>query len=805
MLYPKNYEEKIGFDKIRGLLAAECNGPIGQAFVHRMRFTDRYEVILKLLTQTEEFRKIIASGESFPDSHYLDVADALQKATLEGAFLNEDEFYDLKRSLETLFKCIDFFAKKDPATYPQLKELSGAVVLDKTILKAIDQVIDERGKVKDNASPRLREIRSAVIAAQSTVRKRLDQLLRSLKSDSLVQEEASLTIREGRMVIPVPAEYKRRVKGFVHDTSASGQTVYIEPAEILEINNEIRELEYEERYEIVRILTTLTTKLRPEVEPLKKGYFFLGLIDFIRAKARFAHRTKGIFPELHAKPLIQWIAARHPLLELHLKELGRSIVPLNLQLDDKNRVLLISGPNAGGKSITLKTTGVVQYMLQCGLLPTIEEGSRVGLFEHLFIDIGDEQSIDNDLSTYSSHLKNMKSFLQFADAKSLCLIDEFGTGTEPQLGGAIAEAILQALNEKKVFGVITTHYANLKYFAQTAPGIINGAMRYDVAKLEPLFQLDIGKPGSSFALEIAQKIGLPRTVTAAAREKVGKDTIDMEKLLRDLEREKKEFEEQNRTLADKQRQLEKTLAEYTKLRDFVEQNRKQLLNEAKAEAKTLLRDANQKIEQAIREIRETQADKDRTKAVRQTLEEFKAELKPVAVTVASTQPIEQAGEIELEGGEIQVGDYVQLKDANSVGEVLAIKGKEATVAFGELKTTLKLARLQKISRRSYRELNPVKKSTYVATGIDMNEKAANFNLDLDVRGQRAEDALAEVEQFIDDAIMLSHQHLRVVHGKGDGILRTLIRERLRKYREVAQVEDDHADRGGPGVTVVRLR
>jgi DNA mismatch repair protein MutS2 len=803
MLYPKNFEEKIGFDKIRELLAAECQGPIGQAFVHRIRFTDRHDVILKLLCQTEEFRKIIAAGENFPDSHYLDVSGPLQKATIEGAFLTEDEFFDVQRSLRTLFMCLEFLAKKDPATCPHLKELSGAVALDPKVLRAIDQVIDERGKVKDTASPRLREVRSAILAAQASVRKRLDQLLRSFKAEGVVNDDASLTIREGRMVIPVPAEYKRRVKGFVHDTSASGQTVYIEPAEILEVNNEIRELEYEERHEIIRILTALTTALRPEVEPLKKGYFFLGLIDFIRAKARLAQRTRGVFPELEAKPLIQWTAARHPLLELHLRELGRAIVPLNIRLEAQNRILLISGPNAGGKSITLKTTGLVQYMLQCGLLPTIEEGSRVGLFEHLFIDIGDEQSIDNDLSTYSSHLKNMKSFLQFADGGALCLIDEFGTGTEPEFGGAIAEAILQALNDRQVFGVITTHYANLKFYAESAPGIVNGAMRFDVGNLEPLFQLDIGKPGSSFALEIAQKIGLPRTVTAAAREKVGKAKIDIEKLLRDLEREKKDFEDQNRSLAEKQRQLEKTLAEYTKLRDFIDQNRKQLLNEAKAEAKTLLRDANQKIEQAIREIRENQADKEKTKTVRQTLEDFKAELKPVAESPVppTAQP---TGELEYESGEVQAGDYVQLAGTNSVGEVLSLKGKEATVAFGDLKTNVKVSRLQKISRRSYRELNPARRSQG-STSFDLNQKAATFSLDLDVRGHRAEDALVEVEQFIDDAIMLSHQNLRILHGKGDGILRTLIRERLRKYREVAQLEDEHADRGGAGITLVRLR
>jgi DNA mismatch repair protein MutS2 len=805
MLYPKNFEDKIGFDKIRQQLAEWCSGPLGRAFVERMRFSERYEVVYKLQSQTEEFRKLLALGEAFPEANFLDVSQSLQKAAIEGAFLTEEEFSDLRLSLGTLHKCLEIINKKDDKEIPHLKELSGGLVIDKLLLSEIERVIDERGKVRDNASPELRDIRSSILREQASVRKKIEQILRSLKAEGIASDEAQLTVREGRIVIPLPVEHKRRIKGFVHDTSASGQTVFIEPAEVLEINNEIRELMAEERREIVRILTRLTARLRPHVEDLKKGYFFLGLIDFIRAKARFAMHFKAIFPELHKKPALQWIAARHPLLQQHLQEVGKKIVPLNIPLDENNRILLISGPNAGGKSVCLKTVGLLQYMLQCGIPIPVEEGSRAGIFRHLFIDIGDEQSIDNDLSTYSSHLKNMKAFLQLADNHSLCLIDEFGTGTEPQFGGAIAEAILEQLNERKVYGIITTHYTNLKFYAQNTPGIINGAMRYNVEALEPLFELEIGKPGSSFALEIAQKIGLPRVVTQSARQKVGKDKIDIEKLLKDLEIEKQFYKEKNELLQTEKQLLDKTIAEYTRLRDFIETNRKQLINEAKAEAKRIVKEANQKVENTIRQIREQQAEKEATKQLRQELENFCEQLQPEEITTISKLTSVEKPQIELENSPIEAGDYIRLKGTETVGEVVAVKGNEATIVIGELKSMVKLNRLEKISRKSYRQLMPEKAGASFSTGIDLNEKMSHFSFDLDVRGKRAEEALTEVSQFIDDAIMLSHQNLRIVHGKGDGILRTLIRDHLRKYKEVLRLEDEHADRGGAGVTLVTLR
>lgn len=805
MLYPNNFEEKIGFDKIRQQLAALCNGPLGRAFVERMRPSNRYEIVQKLHRQTEELKRMMAAGEHLPESHFLDVNPSLQKAAIEGAFLSEEEFYNLRLSLTTLYQCVEIIDKKPTQEIPHLKELIGEVVVEKSLLAQIERLIDERGKVRDNASPQLQQIRRAIIEQQMQLRKKIDQLLRQLKTEGFAAEDAQPTIREGRLVIPLPVEHKRRMKGIVHDTSASGQTIFIEPAEVVEMNNEIRELIAQERREVIRILTQLTAQLRPHVEKLKKGYFFLGLIDFIRAKARFALQWRAIFPQLHNKPALQWMGARHPLLEQHLQEIGKKIVPLNIRLDEKNRILLISGPNAGGKSICLKTVGLLQYMLQCGIPVPVEEGSQAGIFQRFFIDIGDEQSIDNDLSTYSSHLKNMKAFLELADEHSLCLIDEFGTGTEPQLGGAIAEAILEQLNQKKVYGVITTHYANLKLFAEHTSGIINGAMRYNVEALEPLFELEIGKPGSSFALEIAQKIGLPRWVIQKAREKLGKEKIDMEKLLRDLEIERQFYREKSAQLQAERAQLAHTQAEYARLRHFLETHRKQLLNEAKAQAQQLLQEANQKIENTIRQIRQQQAAKEVTRQLRQELEEFRQQLQPEQIPPAISDEA-PTNTVELETTPIQPGDYIRLKGTDTLGQVISIKGKEATISIGELKSTVKLDRLEKISRQSYRQLMPEKPTASVTLpGIDLSEKMARFSLELDIRGCRAEEALAQVEQFIDDAIMLNHQHLRIIHGKGDGILRNVIREHLRKRKEVLHLQDEHADRGGAGITLVTLR
>lgn len=809
MIYPKNFEQKIGFDQIRQLLKAECAGTLGHAFVDKIRFSDKFDNLQKLLVQTNEFKDIVLYEDSFPNQHFNDVSTHLRKTEIEGTCLDEQEFSDLKLSLGTIMACLRFFKQKEEDRYTQLRELTQLVELDKKLLERIEFVIDERGKVRDTASSELQRIRRAIIAEQSTLRRRLDNILKSVKSQGFIDDDVNLTVRSGRMVIPIAAEHKRKIKGFVHDESATGQTVFIEPAEIFDANNNIRELEYEERREVFRILMQLTDFVRPYVPALRKAYTFLGLIDFIRAKARFALEIGGNMPHFTKRQHIQWQNAKHPLLLLSHRKQGRSIQPLNIELAHDKRILVISGPNAGGKSVCLKTVGLVQYMIQCGLLPPMELGSEAGIFEEIFIDIGDEQSLENDLSTYSSHLTNMRQFVKLAGRRSLFLIDEFGTGTEPNFGGAIAQAILEELNKARAFGVVTTHYGNLKDYAQATQGLINGAMRFDVQNLEPLYQLEIGKPGSSFALEIAEKIGLPHTVIEQAKNNVGEKQVNLDKLLRELEIERKVYADRNLQLQIKDRQLTKAVADYTELKNTLDNRRKAELNEARAKARALLQEANQRIESAIREIRESNADKEQTKEVRKSVEIFKESLAPeILVNVPDSKKDTNKNEpiINLIAGAIEEGDYVRVSNTGTVAEVLAVRGKEAEIRMGDLKSVIKINRLERISRKDYRNSLGAPESPQARMqGIDLNEKMMAFSFNLDLRGKRGEEAITEVDNFIDNAIMLGTPELRIVHGKGDGILRNLIRTHLRRYKQVASMQDEHPDRGGAGVTLVTLR
>lgn len=800
MLYPKNIEQKIGFDQVRSCLYEECLSVMGRFYVDKLRFSDDYALLQKLLEQSREFCAILLSGEHFPSSNYLPIDVQLEKARIEGAFLSVEELNDLRLSLQTVFACLDFFAGNEEA-YPQLRQLSAAVVLDKSLLKQISRVLDDRGRLRDDASPALQQVRRSLISEQSRARKVLDSILKQSVGAGYSEEGVSLTIRGGRLVIPVLAEYKRRIKGFIHDESATGQTVFMEPAEVLEINNHIRELEYEEKREIVRILLAVTSQVRPHVSALRKAANFLGLVDFIRAKARFALKIGGVYPQFVKQQVLDWRKAFHPLLFLAHKEAGKPVVPLNINLNQAQRILVISGPNAGGKSVTLKTVVLLQYMMQSGLLIPVSEDSTVGLFKNIFIDIGDEQSLENDLSTYSSHLTNMKFFTNMVDKRTLFLIDEFGTGTEPQFGGAIAEAILEELNQQQAFGVINTHYGNLKQLAEQTTGIVNGAMRFDSAKLEPLYLLEIGRPGSSFALEIARKIGLPGGILQKAREKVGVEQVNLEKLLGQLEREKKEYLDRNREISRKEKELDLATREYQDLREFMENRKSQLLKEAKLEANQLLAQANQQIEATIRQIKESKAEKETTRKARQGLQDIKekVKLKP------EESRVQESAKIKVVGGEIAVGDLIRIKGQPTVGEVINLKGKNAEIRIGELKSNVKLNRLEKISRREYRQETATAESRPAAMrGIDMNERRADFSPNLDIRGSRAEEALGKVDNLMDNAMMFGVPELRIVHGKGDGILRQLVRNHLKSYDMVSSLKDEHADRGGAGVTVVEL-
>ncbi|WP_337041782.1 endonuclease MutS2 [Emticicia sp. 17c] len=807
MLYPQNIEQKIGFDKIRELIAEQCVSSLGRAFVEKIRFSDDYKIIDRLIRQVAEFKLILQVEAGFPEQNYIDVSDSLTRASLEGAFVAEEQFFEIKLSLRTIQQIIHFFKTKEETIYPELKALT-ANSLPATndegwsgVITQIDKIIDERGKVRDSASPELADIRRRLITEQSDLRKTLERILRTARNSGWIGEEMSLTIRDGRMVIPILSEHKRKLKGFVHDESATGQMAFVEPAEVLEANNEIRELEAKERREIVKILEKLTAFLRPHIPALRKAYQFLGLVDFIKAKAKFALTINATAPLLVEGQALEWHKATHPLLFLAHQKQNKAIVPLNIKLDHENRIVLVSGPNAGGKSVMLKTIGLVQYMAQCGLLVPTSPDSKVGIFKNIFIDIGDEQSIENDLSTYSSHLTNMRHFVNFSNKHTLFLIDEFGTGTEPSLGGAIAESILEQLLRSKAYGVINTHYTNLKVFANKNSGTINGAMKFDAEHLEPLYELEIGKPGSSFALEVAQKIGLPKQVVDNAKRKLGTQQIDFEKLIKELEIERKVFADRNKEFIEKNQQLKNTLQQYNSLKDFLETEKKKILNDAKAQAKELLKETNRKIEIAIKEIKEGKADKDLTKLIRQELQTFETqELKPEKVE--ETKAVSE--EWELEKGDITAGSYVRIKGQSTIGEVLSLKGKDAEIAIGELKTNVKLNRLEKMSRKEFKEA--VKESIKPKmTGIDLNEKMMNFSFNLDLRGKRGEEALGAVDTLMNDAIMLGYPELRIIHGKGDGILRNLVRQHLRTYKQVAGMADEHADRGGQGVTIVRMK
>ncbi len=799
MILPVDFEQRIGFDKIRTYIKEACISNLGQQVADKMAFLSNYDKVHHLLIQTNEFKNILQSGEYFPSGNFIDVSHFLKRTKVGNTFLTEEEFFDLKLSLKTIMECISFFDEYEE-DYPTLYKLRNAVDLDESLYKAIDEKIDERGELRNNASRELQDIRTRIFKVQAQLRKTTEQIYRQASQNGLTPEDASVTIRDGRLVIPVLAEYKRRVKGFIHDQSSTGQTVYIEPSESLELNNEVRELQYEERREIVRILTALTNKVRPELPNLEKAYRFLGIVDFIRAKARFSMQIEAFMPILENKRVLNFRKAEHPLLKLSLAESGKKVTPLNILLNADKRILIISGPNAGGKSVALKSVGLLQYMLQCGLLIPVQPDSTCGIFQKLFIDIGDQQSIENDLSTYSSHLQNMRNFLQEGNKQTLFLIDEFGTGTEPRFGGAIAESILEKLYEMKAFGVITTHYDNIKNFAISHPNVENGAMKFDERNLEPLYELDIGKPGSSFALEVAKKMGIPHDIIEAAQGKIGEERVNYDKLLNDLGKEKRQLEQKLREVQKKEINLDKSSKDYQELNTFINEQKKSIIIEAKQEAKSILKEANKRVEQAIREIKESQADKSKTQKAREQLKSFESKVelstqekqRPKAVQKETYQPAK---------GDIKEGDFVQIKGQDTIGEVLSVGAKEAEIMLGDLKSKIKLNRLERMSK------NAVKKEqrrAYSGGSTGMIERSTNFRQQLDVRGKRAEEAISVVDKFIDDALVLGYNEVSILHGRGDGILRKFIRDYLRQYNYVKSLTNEHEERGGDGITIVGL-
>lgn len=849
MIYPNNFEYKIGFSDVRALLKQHCLSTLGKEMVDDMKFSTDVGEINEWLCQVREFRHLQENTDGFPLQYFFDMRASVARLRLEGTHLEEDELFDLRRSLETIAGIVHFLKESGEEssikneednsqyTYPALHRLADGIAIFPQLIQRIDQILDKFGKIKDSASVELQRIRGELARTEGSISHTLYGILRSAQSDGLVEKDVTPTLRDGRLVIPVAPGLKRKIKGIVHDESATGKTVFIEPAEVVEANNRVRELESEERREVIRILTEFAKLVRPHVHEILDSYHFLANIDLIRAKAELAVTMKAFEPNVESYPLIDWLQAKHPLLQFALNKQGKQVVPLDIILNKEKRILIISGPNAGGKSVCLKTVGLLQYMLQCGLPIPIGECSKVGVFSDIMIDIGDEQSIEDDLSTYSSHLTNMKNMMRQASEHTLLLIDEFGGGTEPQIGGAIAEAVLKQFCQKNTFGVITTHYQNLKHFADSHDGVVNGAMLYDRHEMRALFQLAIGRPGSSFAIEIARKTGIPEEVIRDASEIVGSDYIQSDKYLQDIVRDKRYWEGKRQTIHQHEKLLEQKIAKYESDIKELEQSRRDIIRRAKEQAEDLLKESNRRIENTIREIRECQAEKEASKHIREELNAFKEDVAGVDAKASDEMIARKMRQIQerkerhekrkkerlsltLSKGDgtnkipsqkekreeiqLSVGDTVRIKGLTTVGTIESIDGKMATVIFGDMRTKMRSDRLEHADRPK-----PTENRTFVdtmgkQTRETIDDRKLNFKQDIDVRGMRGDEALNAVTYFIDDAILVGMSRVRILHGTGTGVLRQLIRQYLSTVPNVLSYRDEHVLFGGAGITVVDL-
>ena len=869
MIYPNNYENKIGFSEIRTLLKERCLSTLGREMVDEMAFSDRADEVNEWLQQLREFRRLKETTDDFPMQYFFDVRQSVARIRLVNTHLEENEVFDLRRSLETISNIVVYLNRDENAgregtepayRYPALQRLTTDIMTFPAMIRRIDSILDKYGKIKDSASMKLATIRNDLKKMEGSISRTLYTILHAAQRDGLVDKDAAPTLRDGRLMLPVAPGVKRKINGIVHDESATGKTVFIEPAEVVEANNRVREMEAEERREVIRILTVFTDEVRPHVKEILDSYRFLAQIDLIQAKAALAELTKGIEPTVEAKPHIDWIRAIHPLLQLSLEKQGKTVVPLDIVLRGNShpapsnkttdgRLLIISGPNAGGKSVCLKTVGLLQYMLQCGLSVPMGDRSTCGIFRNIMIDIGDEQSIEDDLSTYSSHLMNMKQMIKYCDENTILLIDEFGGGTEPMIGGAIAEAVLKQFWRKKTFGVITTHYQNLKHFADDPEGVVNGAMLYDRHQMQALFQLSIGQPGSSFAIEIARKTGLPEEVISDASDIVGQDYIQSDKYLQDIVRDKRYWEGKRQTIHQHEKNLEGHIQRYETNLEEIERERKQILKRAQKQAEELLAEANRKIENAIREIKEAQAEKERTREIREELQEFRAQvqnddtrglmseedfakkLRQMEERKArkAQRKAEKAQKKEAEdkrmqtfGAErgasadsnrpLQKGDSVRIKGLNTVGVIENIQGKQVTVIFGDVRTKMKMEQLERSDKAkpAADPTNAASKYAHLAvqtskvTRATMEDRKQNFHQDIDVRGMRGDEAVDTVLHFIDDAILMGMSRVRILHGTGTGVLRQLIRQYLATIPNVSHFRDEHVQFGGAGITVVDI-
>ena len=857
MIYPNNFEQKIGFDEIRELLKARCLSTLGKEKVEEMTFSTDASIVNEWLSQVREFRRLQEEKDDFPMQYFFDVRESIKRIRLENTHLEENEVWDLRRSLQTIADIVKYLERGAEETasgemrypYPALHRLAEDAQTFPAIIRRIDSILDKFGKIKDSATMTLAGIRHDLSKMEGSISRTLYTILHAAQKDGLVDKDVTPAVRDGRLVIPVSPMVKRKISGIVHDESATGKTVFIEPTEVVEANNKVRELEAAERREIVRILTVFSDELRPNVTEILNSYDFLAKIELINAKSELAKLTKAFEPEVKAEPHLDWIRAIHPLLQLSLEKQGKQVVPLDIMLTSEKRLLIISGPNAGGKSVCLKTVGLLQYMLQCGLSIPIGDRSTTGIFENIMIDIGDEQSIENDLSTYSSHLLNMKQMMKQANARTILLIDEFGGGTEPTIGGAIAEAMLKQFWKCETFGVITTHYQNLKQFAEDHPGVVNGAMLYDRHEMKALFQLAIGQPGSSFAIEIARKTGIPEEVIKDASDIVGSDYIQSDKYLQDIVRDKRYWEGKRQTIHQHEKSLESKINRYEDELNEIERQRKEILRKAKEQAEELLRESNKKIENAIREIREAQAEKERTRLVREELNTFKEELdtidtrdndEAIARKIRQIQERKERKEkrkaeklarkeergtrnentsaitnsqLSTLNSQLKLGDTVRIKGLTSVGEIESINGNQAVVIFGGMRTKMRADRLEpakmpttQLSKAEERNNNIAGSYGLVSkdTRDVIDNRKMSFRQDLDVRGMRGDEAINAVTYFIDDAILVGMSRVRILHGTGTGVLRQLIRQYLATVPNVSHYRDEHVQFGGAGITVVDL-
>lgn len=779
-------EARLGFDQIRQELIFYCLGDPGRAHVTSIALKTNHTDLMVLLQQTHEALGLLNRGEALPIRSYEDPQPWFQVAAIEGNFLEASDLMQLRMAWQSVIETRQFLVKWKEET-PELGRLTISVTEARPLYQALNQQIDEEGRIKDSATPELMRIRRRLRDEQSKVRRVAEALMRQVRDAGWAPDGAMPTIRDGRLVIPVLAEHKRKIRGYVMDQSATGQTVYLEPGEVMEANNDLRDLELEERQEVVRILRELTTLVRIHLPELEIGYAFLGAIDFIQAKARYAREIDAILPVCKPEPALHWINARHPILLQTLRG-KRTLIPLTIDLHPEERFLLVSGPNAGGKSVCLKTVGLIQYMFQAGLLIPVAEGSVTGIFDAIFLDIGDQQSIENDLSTYSSHLKNMDQFIRGATASSLVLMDELGSGTDPNFGGGIAQAVLEQLLLHRVWGLATTHYYNLKVFASNHPGIRNAAMLFDIKTLSPLYRLEIGQPGSSFALEIARKTGLSSDTLKSAERIIGKELTGLESLMKEVAEGKQMILVKERELRHREEQAEKLMKQYEHLHGQLDKQKKEILNRAKSEASELLKETNREIEKTIRHIRENKAEKQETRKVRHGLKDLEKKVKPAMAPAAKSQvPLIEGDKVRMTGGEVS-------------GTILTIRGKTATVQFGDLRSTVKLDRLVRSDL-----VQDAQTTRPQVRGIELHERQSRFSPLLDVRGMRVEELLPLLIRFLDDAVLLGQPEVRIIHGKGEGVLRKVIREYLSGLKAVGNFRDEHADRGGEGITIVTLR